>query len=531
MLKDFSKTALHSILAISSIALLMGETACDGGDVKTSTSSSSSASSNSSSNSSSSTGSAGAGGMGGEGGSGGAGGSGGSGACPISKDLFGQWRGESNANDSSGVANGVWSGTEQYTKGRIGKAFLFDGASAVVAPVNFTGPMTVSLWVRSTDPVPQLFASAMSSANTTAAPYFQIDSNGSSKWRYLAAGGTADFGALDNMSFRHLAMTFDGTKITTYYDGKAVGSIDNTDAAFKEMRLAVNRMSDVGLKGAVDEVYIWKRALSAAEIAQLHDSPQADLCAAPVCGDGVVDNGESCDDGNTISNDGCTPDCKNECSALDFNNTGYGVAALPIPLSVKSVTLAGWYKAPVGATFAYLAAKMGNVFGGRATYGLNLGPGGLGARLQTDVNAIFLDLNYATAIPDGKWHHSAVTYDEATGNGVLYFDGASVATGTQGTGLVAGDASRPFVIGAAEHNGNYEFGVKAGMADFVVYDKPLTAAEVAGLAQNKYPALAPLARYKTLERMGMTSADSSGNGHNLTLTNGGWVNEGPFCTP
>jgi cysteine-rich repeat protein len=414
--------------------------------------------------------------------------------------------------------------------GVIGKAFLFDGGSVVVAPVDFTGPMTVDLWVRSTDPVPPLFASALSSADVPAAPYFQFDSNGGSNWRFLTTG-EATFGPLDNVSFRHLAMTFDGTKITTYYDGQPVGTIVNANAGFKSLRIGVNRQGDVPLKGAVDEVHIWKRALSATEIAQLHDKPRADLCATSVCGDGNVDAGESCDDGNTTSNDGCTADCKNECSALDFNGDGYGLAAAPSALGVKSVTLAGWYKAAVGAPYGTLAQKIGNTLGGHITYGIDFGPTGVGARLQTDLNAIFLDLKYAAAIPDGQWHHCAVTYDETTGNGILYYDGSSVATGTQGTGLVTADASRPFLVGASEYNDFFEYFAKASIADVVVYDKPLTAMEVSGLAQKKYPAITPLARYRTLEGMGTTSADASGNGHTLTLVNGGWVSQAPLCMP
>ena len=32
-------------------------------------------------------------------------------------------------------------------------------------------------------------------------------------------------------------------------------------------------------------------------------------CSGPECGDGVVDSGESCDDGNTMAEDGCSSDC------------------------------------------------------------------------------------------------------------------------------------------------------------------------------------------------------------------------------
>lgn len=33
-------------------------------------------------------------------------------------------------------------------------------------------------------------------------------------------------------------------------------------------------------------------------------------CTIPRCGDGIWDAGEACDDGNTIPNDGCAPDCR-----------------------------------------------------------------------------------------------------------------------------------------------------------------------------------------------------------------------------
>src|SRR5262249_53776738 len=42
------------------------------------------------------------------------------------------------------------------------------------------------------------------------------------------------------------------------------------------------------------------------------DSPSAcrTNCTIPACGDGIVDGGEVCDDGNTVGGDGCAADCK-----------------------------------------------------------------------------------------------------------------------------------------------------------------------------------------------------------------------------
>lgn len=40
-------------------------------------------------------------------------------------------------------------------------------------------------------------------------------------------------------------------------------------------------------------------------------------CVSTVCGDGVIDEGEECDDENTVEGDGCTADCQYDCEADD----------------------------------------------------------------------------------------------------------------------------------------------------------------------------------------------------------------------
>jgi cysteine-rich repeat protein len=39
-------------------------------------------------------------------------------------------------------------------------------------------------------------------------------------------------------------------------------------------------------------------------------SPCRVNCTVPACGDGILDGGEVCDDGNVASGDGCAADCK-----------------------------------------------------------------------------------------------------------------------------------------------------------------------------------------------------------------------------
>lgn len=64
----------------------------------------------------------------------------------------------------------------------------------------------------------------------------------------------------------------------------------------------------------------------------------------------------------------------------------------------------------------------------------------------------------------------------------------------------------------------------------MVYGTALGGDEVMGLIKGVYPP-APLAFYPTPEGAGTMSADASGNGHTLTVPDGGWVADGPYCAP
>ena len=60
-------------------------------------------------------------------------------------------------------------------------------------------------------------------------------------------------------------------------------------------------------------------------------------CEEPICGDGVVDPGEDCDDGNNVSGDGCEADCT--LIAIPATS-GRGVAvAVLLLLSASAVVL------------------------------------------------------------------------------------------------------------------------------------------------------------------------------------------------
>jgi|GEM_PF-2183127 len=87
-------------------------------------------------------------------------------------------------------------------------------------------------------------------------------------------------------------------------EGTAVGCVDlavqDSDA---------NGVSGVGLAG-----------LNGADIAGFGVDEMImfwEIQVAPSCGDGSVDAGEECDDGNTVDGDGCSSTCQNETGSFD----------------------------------------------------------------------------------------------------------------------------------------------------------------------------------------------------------------------
>ena len=45
---------------------------------------------------------------------------------------------------------------------------------------------------------------------------------------------------------------------------------------------------------------------------QLSDTPITGATSQTICGNGLIENSESCDDGNTLYNDGCSSTCEIE---------------------------------------------------------------------------------------------------------------------------------------------------------------------------------------------------------------------------
>ena len=106
--------------------------------------------------------------------------------------------------------------------------------------------------------------------NNSAANDFQIDMNGSDPgaYRYSGTGGSGLFGPVTN-EWVHLAMSCDGTTTDIYYNGLFVTSINVANTQYGQIAMGINRGMAVMFEGEIDDVRVYNRALTHAEIAGL----------------------------------------------------------------------------------------------------------------------------------------------------------------------------------------------------------------------------------------------------------------------
>lgn len=239
--------------------------------------------------------------------------------------------------------------------------------------------------------------------------------------------------------------------------------------------------------------------LSAAWVA----SPARASHAPPLAGqwhlDDVTDCGDTCDATPDSSGHGIHLEAYGEYSvvagrfgrAFSVDPAEPLVAGDTAPLEARAVTLLGWVRRsgplPAGR---YIAAKgAGDSLCTPASYALRTGPPGTpgiafsifdGAQERFSPNG-------GTALWDGQWHMVAGTYDGARVR--LYVDGVQIGDGTPAAGPIAyGLASRRFAVsGYPTIACGDSAGFPGDVDEFRVYDRALTATEIARLAAHPGP--------------------------------------------
>jgi len=205
---------------------------------------------------------------------------------PPPDGLVAWWPGEGDAQDLVGTNHGTLMNGATYATGKVAQAFSFDGADDYVSittgafnlPLG-TSPRTVEAWVKTTTMggLEDVFCYGAPGAafllGILDASIFV------SNWN---SGYTVPANVNDGV-FHHVAVTYDGTNASVFCDGVLLDTrafYVNTGSGAATIGARMDAATEF-FNGIVDEVGVYNRALSDAEILALYNAGAAGKCVTP----------------------------------------------------------------------------------------------------------------------------------------------------------------------------------------------------------------------------------------------------------
>jgi hypothetical protein len=447
--------------------------------------------------------------------------------------MVGWWRAEGNGLDETGGNTAALLNGATFTNGEVGQAFLFDGVDDRVivsnAPTLNFGPgqnFSIEAWIQPitavTDFGVQSIVNKRFTPNFTAAVGYEFCLADGKLSCQLA---DAPLAALDFSSytspgpdlrdglFHHVAMTVDrmatnGGKL--YVDGQVVLTFDPTlqpgDLSTTEP-LRIGNHADPALnshfKGRIDEVALYNRALTAAEVQAIHTAGSAGKCAPPpppACvtpPPGLVGwwPGETNANDIVEGSDGTAQGTLSFAAgkvgqAFDFSGSLTGVVVTASPkLNVglaDGFSIETWIK-PSTIDLERPIVEWNSVTGGNPyPYGVHLwisvpvgygaGPGCLYANIVDTAGAFHWLTSAGGLINTHAYQHVALTYDKTSGQALLYLDGTVVAS--ENLGSFTPQTSYNLYLGWRPGGLAAAYSWAGQMDEVSIYNRVLSAAEL-----------------------------------------------------
>jgi len=173
--------------------------------------------------------------------------------------------------DRSGHGHdGEFRGSPEWVDGFDGYALQFSGAASrdyVVHSLDAASDWiagTIALWVKAKTLGQDEWSSAFTNHHPNTAG-IQFDVDGTAPGVYRANPPGLEFGPVTT-AWTHLALSFDGTAATLYYNGEPAvsGTLNNT--TFNQFAIGVNRNANNWLAGTIDDFRAYDKVLSEDEI-------------------------------------------------------------------------------------------------------------------------------------------------------------------------------------------------------------------------------------------------------------------------
>jgi len=212
--------------------------------------------------------------------------------APASTGLYAVYKAENNANDSLGVLNGTAVGGVTYTTGINGNAFNLNGTTGLISLPNgalssLGTSFSYNVWVYinqyNGNGICAIFNTYTDSGGNRGF-YTRVGSQTLQTYAFNSSGTAiingAGGGAIPVLTWKMVTITFDGSNVRSYVNG----SIVDTTAYSGTIAYGATTYPSFGalhydtatyayfLQGKIDEVNIWNKKLSNAEVTDLYNS-------------------------------------------------------------------------------------------------------------------------------------------------------------------------------------------------------------------------------------------------------------------
>jgi alpha-tubulin suppressor-like RCC1 family protein len=435
--------------------------------------------------------------------------------APLSAGLVSWWQAESNALDHVGGNNGTLFNGVGYAAGMVGEAFVFNGTNSYVevpdsASLRLTNELTIECWVKLLDLQAENYLVNKGGDWTRGALDYGMTIT-QPLWNnvlgFAFANGSRHSVSITDLNWHHVAVTArNGDADPTFYvDGvqQPVTLRDGADTIYlypstEPLRIGaqVDPLSGWFFysKAVVDELSIYSRMLTAAEVQAIYNAGSSGKCAAPAApcaplSAGLVSwwrgetNALDAVGGNngTLTN-GASFALGMVGQAFSFNGSSNSYVEVPDSPTLRftnALTIECWAKRLNTSEVHVFLEKGGDWTGG-----------------QTDFEMALNDTYYAgshfgfafaggwrgcAVTPDTAWHHYAAVAVSGQADPLLYIDGVPQAItyrGGPGT-MILSATTRPLHIGAQLDAQTGWFYYSSTLIDeLAVYNRALAAAEI-----------------------------------------------------
>ena len=422
----------------------------------------------------------------------------------VTNGLVGWYPLDGNVNDLSGngnqgtLTNFTFDGTTNgWVGGKFGSSLLFNGSNTFASipsssKLSALSAFTVTFWEKTP---PQTSNNNMFAAkwdNPDAKSTFQImysSTAGGSGMIYRIGDGTTTYQygpgsgvAVDNR-WHNIAMTYSGTQLVTYIDGKVELNQAITVALFNSpndpITFGCRTLDPHCLKTNLDDIRIFNRPLSSLEVGQLYQGSQPANCDQTCAGWWRLDesSGTLTTDSSSNANNGALTNSSFTSgifkNAYQFTGTGSYVSipsSSSLDITGTNMSMEGWIYPTLNSSYGTIISKI-NTTNSTRQYGVFTVPNNLSA-LYIGLNPIYNGpIALSSPIILNTWNHIAVTYDGT--KLVAYLNGAKSYSGAL-TGSITSVAGSIVYLGE-ELNVNPFTG---SIDDVRVYRRPLTDYEV-----------------------------------------------------